>query len=322
LTDTVAEPGTFVPVPNWASLPLGFSFRGDANSVAVDSKDFVYVFNRGPQPIIIFDSSGNFVDSWGEGEFDNPHSIRIDADDNLYLVDSRPGHTVQKRTKDGTLLLQLGTRGEFEPRQSGRYFNAPTDVAVHPDTSEIFVSDGYGNSRIHRFSAQGEHIVSWGEIGSEPGQFYVPHNLAFLDDERLIVADRENFRLQIFSVDGEFLDQWHSFRPSAVVVSKDRRFVFVGAIGPAPAYSDLPHLGRTVSVFTPDGQLIQTIGSPLSGFGADQFTAPHGMAFDSEGSLYVAEVSRTWLVNLMGEPPPLGEILSLRKWRCESDVKS
>jgi DNA-binding beta-propeller fold protein YncE len=322
LTEASRTAPGYVPIPNWGGLPLGFSFHGDANAVAVDSADTVYVFNRGPRPVLIFDTSGRLVGGWGDGEFDNPHSIRIDADDNLYLVDARPGHMVQKRSKDGDLLLQLGTRGEPAERQSGRFFNAPTDVAIHPLTSEIFVSDGYGNSRIHRFSPHGDHIASWGEIGSEPGQFYVPHSLAFLDDERLIVCDRENFRLQIFDVNGKFIEQWHSFRPSTVVVSADRSCVFVGAIGPAPAYSDLPGLGRTVSVLSPKGELIDHIGSPVSGLAPDQFTAPHGMALDSVGSLYVAEVSRTWLVNLMGEPPPLGEVISLRKWRLSTGVES
>jgi DNA-binding beta-propeller fold protein YncE len=315
LTDVFDSSLQYVPVANWGALPLGFSFNGDGNAVAVDSNDLVYVFNRGPRPILIFDADGKLLGGWGDGQFDNPHSIRIDAADNLYLVDARPGHTVQKRSKDGELLLQIGSRGEPAERQSGKFFNAPTDVAIHPVTSEIFVSDGYGNSRIHRFSPEGEHSLSWGEIGSEPGQFYVPHSLAFLDDERLIVCDRENFRLQLFTVDGEFIEQWHSFRPSTLAVSADREHVFVGSIGPAPSYSDLPGLGRTVSVLSPKGELLQTLGSRVSGPGPDQFTAPHGMAIDSQRSLYVAEVSRTWLVNLMGEPPPLGEVISLRKWR-------
>ncbi len=310
---------TYEPVPRWGNLPLGFSFNGDANAVAIDSDDRVYVFNRGANPIVIFDSQGNFLDSWGAGEFDNPHSIRIDSSDNLYLVESRPGHVLQKRTKDGELLFQIGTRNEPAERQSGHYFNAPTDVAIHPVTSEIFVSDGYGNSRIHRFSTEGEHILSWGEVGSAEGQFYVPHSLAFLDEERLIVCDRENFRLQIFSIDGEFLDQWHSFRPCNVVVSRQFGLVYVGELGPAPAYRDLPRLGRTIAILDREGHEVGRIGSSLSGFGPDQFTCPHGMALDSRGDLYVAEVARTWMVNLMGEAPPLGEVISLRKWRQTSE---
>ena len=110
LTDVSDSSLEYVPVANWGALPLGFSFNGDGNAVAVDSNDLVYVFNRGPRPILIFDADGKLLGGWGDGQFDNPHSIRIDAADNLYLVDARPGHTVQKRSKDGELLLQIGSR--------------------------------------------------------------------------------------------------------------------------------------------------------------------------------------------------------------------
>ena len=155
----------YEPIAQWGALPDGVSFGGDANAVAVDSNDHVYVFNRGPRPLLIFDSDGKLTGGWGEGEFDNPHAITIDEQDNLYLVDSRVGHFIQKRTKDGELLMQIGTRGQPATRHSGEYFHGPTDVAVHRTTGELFVSDGYGNSRIHRFSADGEHIQSWGESG-------------------------------------------------------------------------------------------------------------------------------------------------------------
>lgn len=321
MIDTPSTSVDYEPVANWGRLPMGFSFNGDATAVAVDSEDLVYVFNRGPRPILIFDSSGELCGGWGDGEFDNAHSIRIDKDDNLYLTESRPGHVMQKRSKSGELLLEIGSRRLPAERQSGRYFNGPTDVAVHPVSKDIFVSDGYGNSRIHRFSAEGEHMLSWGEVGGGPGQFYVPHALAFLDDERLVVCDRENFRLQIFGVDGEYFDQWHSFRPSTIAVLESAGLIFVGELGPAQGYSDLPRLGRTIAVLNFNGELVARLGSPLSGFGPDQFTAPHGMAIDSKGDLYVAEVARTWMVNLMGEPPPFGELISLRKWQSTQHSK-
>jgi sugar lactone lactonase YvrE len=129
------------------------------------------------------------------------------------------------------------------------------------------------------------------------------------------VCDRENFRLQIFTTDGQFIEQWHAFRPSTVVFSPEDGLLFVGELGPAPGYRDLPRLGRTIAVLDSEGQLVERVGSPFSGFSPNQFTAPHGMALDSRGDLYVAEVARTWMVNLMGEDPPLGEIISLRKWR-------
>ncbi|MGH7945774.1 MAG: hypothetical protein ACREF9_12305, partial [Opitutaceae bacterium] len=124
------------PIPHWARVPHGMSFCGDATSVAVDSKDNVYVFNRGSRPMMIFDKSGAFVASWGAGEFDRPHGIAIDGDDNLYLVDDG-GHFVQKRTREGKVLMTIGQRGNGSEPFSGAPFNRPTDVAINPATGDI-----------------------------------------------------------------------------------------------------------------------------------------------------------------------------------------
>ena len=176
---TTTSQTKYEPVSGWAKLPMGVTFRGDATSIAVDSKDNVYVFNRGTEPIAVFDVDGNFLRGMGHDEFVRPHGIEIDRNDDLYLVDD-DGHFVQKRTNDGQVVFTIGTKGQPCDWQSGGMFNRPTDVAIHPETGELFVSDGYGNSRIHKFDPDGQHMMSWGEPGTDPGQFSLPHNLSLI----------------------------------------------------------------------------------------------------------------------------------------------
>ena len=104
----------FEPVPNWAKLPMGISFYGDCGGGATDSKDNVYVFNRGTDPVCVFDESGNFIRSFGHDEFDRPHGIEIDKEDNIYLVDDGPGNFVQKRDNNGKIVLCCAINGVWK----------------------------------------------------------------------------------------------------------------------------------------------------------------------------------------------------------------
>jgi len=198
---------------HWGKLPKGLAF-GPLSAVAVDSKDRVYVFHRADPPIFVFDPSGGYVGSLGSGLIREPHGIAASTDDHLYLAD-REGHEVLKLTTSGQVVLRLGSK-DHPSWQSP--FNHPTDVAVSP-TGDIYVSDGYGNSRIHRFTAQGELIASWGEPGSARGQFKVPHGISIDRHERVYVCDRDNHRIQIFSADGTFITEWTGFfRPMDIFI--------------------------------------------------------------------------------------------------------
>jgi len=304
----------FEPVPGWGLLPHGMTFRGDATSVAVDSEDNVYVFNRGPVPMVVFDRDGNYLTGWGEGDFTRPHGATFDADNNVYLVDD-DGHFVQKRTRDGSVLLTIGERGKGSPKESGEPFNRPTGIAVHPRTGELFISDGYGNSRVHRYDPNGQYMESWGSSGSMPGMFSLPHSICMLGEDRLVVSDRENFRLQVFSTDGEFIEQWHIHHPMTTLQGRgDDDSLYVGEMGPPPVQAGVPNLGNNVAVLSSAGEFVTRFGGSLPGPGPDQFTAPHGIAIDSQGSVYVAEVAWTFWYSRQPNPP-LGEVPSLRKWR-------
>jgi sugar lactone lactonase YvrE len=298
-------------VPNWPLIPHGLTFHGEATSVGVNSKNEIHIFNRGPVPMMVFDRDGNYLRGWGEGDFDVAHCISFDADDNMYLVD-RDGSFVQKRSPDGEVLLTLGTRGQPAVAFSGECFNWPTDAVVHPGTGEIFVSDGYNNGRIHRFAPDGSHILSWGKCGADPGHFQLPHGLCVLDDDRVVVCDRENFRLQIFTVDGEFLGLVWMHRPIAIRYHEG--FLYVAESGPNARFKDQPNLGHRVSILDLDGNVVGRFGAAEPGTGPGQFVAPHGIAVDSHGDVYVAEVPYVALVLGYGQPPPLGELKSLSRW--------
>jgi hypothetical protein len=304
----------YEPVPNWGLLPHGVTFNGDATSVAVDSNDRVYVFNRGPSPIVVFEPDGTFVHAFGEGEYDNAHGLAIDGRDSLYLVDRN--NFVQRRDRDGKVDLTIGERGVAGRPYSGEGFNNPTDVAISARTGELFVSDGYGNAHVHHYRPDGELVRTWGGIGDGVGQFSLPHGIEFLDDERLIVCDRENHRLQVFSLDGTFLEQWHSHRPSGVRRSSANGFLYVAEAGPGVrGRAHLPNLGHRIAIYSTSGERLGQFGNPFPGYGPDQFLSPHAVAVDSNASVYIAEVNRTLSVEVLGEEPPRGERPSLRKWR-------
>jgi DNA-binding beta-propeller fold protein YncE len=266
---------TYRLVEGWGKLPEGWIFTQVAG-VAVDSKDKVYVFNRGKHPVVIFDLAGNFLGSWGEGVFKTPHGIFIDKDDNIYLADAGD-HTVRKFTYDGKILMTLGTKDK--PGLNGSPFDRPTGVAVS-GVGEIYVSDGYGNRRVHRFSPDGKLMMSWGKEGTGPGQFALPHGVFVDKQDRVLVADRENHRIQIFTPDGKFITQWPDFRehmPCTLFIDKDD-IIYI------------PELRQRISILNIKGEVLARWGKDESTSEPGYFFAPHTAGTDSRGDLYIGEV--------------------------------
>jgi sugar lactone lactonase YvrE len=271
-------------VEGWLKIPEGWTFP-DVPSVTIDSKDRVYIFSRGTtHPIGIFDSNSKLLTWWGGGHFDNAHAGCIGPDGN---------HTVTKFSPEGKLLMTLGTKGKpsntgFANRSGGMRdglaailggppFNRPTGVALLSN-GNIYVSDGYGNCKVHVFSPDGKLLFSWGEPGTGPGQFMLCHSIWIDRQDRVWIGDRENSRIQIFTPEGKFITEWRDvWRPTAVWIDKEDT-VYVS------------ELDRRVSIFTIDGKLLTRWDSP----GADDETAllvaPHGIAVDSKGDIYVCEV--------------------------------
>ena len=207
----------------------------DVTAVAVDSADNVYLFCRGDAPIRVFDRAGRFLRSFGQGLFVRPHGLHISADDTLYCIDEG-SHCVLILTPAGELLGRIGGP-EAAPFMSGGPFNRCTNVAIGP-TGDIYVADGYGNARVHRYSPDGKLLMSWGEPGVAPGQFNVVHDICCDRAGRIYIADRENHRIQIFDADGVWLDQWHDLhRPCGLAMAnRDEPVFYVGELGPDWAY--------------------------------------------------------------------------------------
>jgi DNA-binding beta-propeller fold protein YncE len=300
----------FEPIPGWGQLPEGWRYV-ECAGVAVDAKDNVFVFTRGEHPVIVFDRDGRFLRSWGEGMVRRAHAITIDADGAVWLTDDLH-HTVRKFTADGKLLT-IGDPDKPSELQGGKPFNRPTHVAICPRTGYLFVSDGYGNSRVHKYAPDGRHVVSWGEPGTDPGQFNLPHNLATDADGLVYVADRENHRVQIFDGQGRYQAQWNNLhRPCGLFAGRpDGDHFYIGELGPdLPVNLSTPNLGPRVTVLDSKGERVCRFGRRGEDPGA--FIAPHCLVTDSRGDLYVGEVSYT--SRGQHETPPR-EIRSLQKFR-------
>src|SRR3954466_5844856 len=293
-------------VENFAKLPDGWQLT-DVASVAVDSKDRVYVFNRGAHPMVVLDREGNFLRSWGEGLFSRPHGLHIDADDNLYCTDDGD-HTVRKCTTDGKVLLTIGIPEKPSPFMSGDPFHRCTHTALSPK-GEIYVSDGYGNARVHKFTPDGKLMKSWGEPGTDPGEFNIVHNIATDADGFVYVADRENHRVQVFDGNGRYETQWNNLhRPCALCCcgGKQPNFV-IGELGPGMAVNrKVPNLGPRLSIVDAQGKRIARLGGENGpGLEAGKFLAPHGIALDSKGDIYLGEVGVTdWKTSFPDTPMP------------------
>jgi DNA-binding beta-propeller fold protein YncE len=288
----------------WGVLPAGWSWK-EVVAIATDSNDRVFVFDRGEHPVTIFDRGGAWLGAWGEGLFARPHGITIGPDDTVYCTDDLQ-HVVRKLTPDGRLLLTMGVPGipsntgatsvDYRTiRRAGPPFHFPTNLAVSP-TDELYVSDGYGNSRIHKFAPDGRLLLSWGEPGAGPGQFHVPHGIAVDRLGTVYVADRENCRVQLFNSDGEFVTEWSDMaRPCEVFIDKRddvwvaelgfRAGMWPGTTAPAPDAT-----GGRVSIFDSHGKLKARWGGGQNPCDSGDFFAPHDVWVDSHGDAYISEV--------------------------------
>ncbi len=294
----------YEPIVDWAKLPSGYTWT-EVSAVATDSQDRVYVFNRGDHPVIVFAPDGTFLRSWGEGLIARAHGITIGPDDYVYTVDDLD-HTVRKFTLDGELLLTLGTSGRPSDtgatsidyrtiKRSAGPFYFPTNLALGPN-GEMYIADGYGNARVHKFASDGRLLHSWGEPGAGPGQFHVPHGIVVDAAGTLYVADRENSRIQLFDGDGEYQGEWTDIaRPCQVFIAPGgdiyvaelgyRSGIWPGSSPPSPDAT-----GGRLSIFARDRTLRACWGGGLDPCAAGDFFAPHDVCVDSRGDIYVAEV--------------------------------
>lgn len=266
----------FRPVTGWpsgGSAAPGYG-TGAVSAVATDRQGRVFVFQRAPVPVLVFQRDGAFVRSWGAGEFTSPHGCRIDPEGNLWLTDNAD-HRVLKYTPEGKLLATFGTQGQAG--EDATHFNKPTDVAFAPN-GDFYVSDGYGNSRVVRFSRAGKYLGAWGRKGTGEGEFNLPHSVVIDRTGKVYVADRENARVQVFTAEGKFLTQWRDTgHPYGLYLTPDQRLLVTDG------------LANTLSVYDLNGKRLSRVGA--TGTGPGEYQLPHLLNVDDQGAVYVCEIT-------------------------------
>lgn len=268
------EPATpaldYRPVPDFFHLPLDEHFVEPAG-VAVNSKGHIYVFHRGKHPLMEFDPSGKFLRSIADDLFVTAHMVRVYADDNLWTTDVG-SHVVLKLSPEGRVLLALGRMRI--PGDDVLHFNQPTDVALDRE-GNIYVADGYGNSRVLKFDRYGNPLMGWGMKGTGPGQFDLPHTIV-IDGDLVYVGDRENARIQIFDTRGQYLREWRLEHPFGLVITLDHFIYMADAIA-----------GRILKIDR-DGKVVGVFRGPEPS--RSPHFDPHQIAVDKDGSIFSAEV--------------------------------
>jgi hypothetical protein len=260
----------------WGDLPDG---KSRVTDVTVDSRGHVFALLRYDPlvddpgtPVIELDRGGVRVAAWGGDLIADSHMLACSRDDRLYIVD-RDAHEIVICSRDGQRLGGIG--GRHRPLEP---FNHPTDVAFGAD-GEVFVSDGYAGAKVHRFDSGGRAIASWGELGDGPGEFLNPHAVWILNDGRVVVVDRENNRLQVFTSDGKFLDAWSGFKQPLDIWGDAEDNLFVTDLVPS-----LTMLAR-------DGKRVGRCRPVLNG--------AHGIWGDRDGNIFLAEPNPSRLTRLV-----------------------
>jgi DNA-binding beta-propeller fold protein YncE len=292
-------PTTFQPVPelpyrlqpDFFELPNGANF-GEASAVAVNSRGHIFLFQRVKPMLSEYDPKGKFLRSLGEGLFTVPHGLRIDAEDNLWTTDVG-SHVVLKLSPEGRVLMVLGRKDNGA--EADWLFNRPADIAFDRD-SNIYVADGYGNSRIVKFDKTGRYLKSWGTFGDAPGQFELPHAIVIDKEDHVYVADRENQRIQIFDIDGKFLKQWTGIGyPYGLAITSDQHILMADG-----------GFDRIIKLDS-DGKIIGALGEP--GHAPGQFAWAHTLTVGADGKLYVAD-TLNWRFQVFAPTHSTGKMAS------------
>lgn len=265
--------------------------------VCVDANDNVYLLSRGNPPVVVLSKEGGCRECFGEGIFERAHGVFLTSNGDVYGVDDA-GHAAYLFDRDRKLVMTLGNKGL--PSNSGCVnkdyktivhgappFNYPTNLIV-AGNGDIYVTDGYGNARVHRFAPDGTLRSSWGEPGTGHGCFNLPHGLASGSNNLLYVADRQNNRIQIFTLDGGFVDEWTGFERPADIWIRDE-IVYVAECKRTSSYDEHP---SRVSILDMSGNLLARLESPGKYEPEVGHRTAHGIAVDSEGSIYVCEVGK------------------------------
>lgn len=284
-------------VPDWLNCPEDLPWEA-VLGVWVDERDRIWVYTRATPSVRVFSADGEFLFSWLDDSKGGAHHLKMDCEGHVWLADLEQ-HTVRKFTRDGQPVLTLGTPGEFGTDETHLY--APTDIAI-ASNGDIFVADGYGNSRVVHFDQDGRFIKSWGKPGTAEDEFSLPHAVAIDSNDRIYVADRNNVRIQVFSIDGELLDSWTNIIvPWGFWISASDDIWVCGSTpmtwGNDPYYPRFP-LGcppkdQVLVKFDSTGRVQRVWSAPKGSDGEEQpgeLNWVHCLAFDSSGNLYCGEI--------------------------------
>jgi DNA-binding beta-propeller fold protein YncE len=264
--------------PNaWKQMPAGWAF-GRVSMVGNDAQGNVYVLHRNLDidPLIVFDANGNYLRSWGKGVIGDPHGVRVDRENNVWVVDR--ANAILKYTTDGKLLMTLGTKGMRGT--DDKTFDRPTDIAWDSQ-GNAYVSDGYGNSRVVKFDKNGKFVMSWGTPGSGPGQFSTVHSIGFDSKDRAYVSDRENNRIQIFDSNGKLIKIWnHLGSTQGIWISpKDEMYILTHRNNVENITADTL-AGRLMRIDVETGKVLASMESP-----------GHSVNGSPNGDIYVASLT-------------------------------
>lgn len=260
---------------NWARLPDGTTWNGNTSWITADGKGQVLVLVRTAPYFRFFTRDGTFVKAVGDdGLFQSAHSVTIDPQGSLWVTDSA-AHVVQKFSPEGRLLMTLGRKGVAGDNQSRDSFNQPNHVAVAPN-GDIYVSDGYQNSRVVHFSGDGTFVRTIGGVkGSQPGQLQLPHGVALDSRGRILVNDSDNRRVSIFDKDGRFVESWPFPSRGGIAVAADDT-VYISDVNAG------------IVNIVKNGKLIDSVMADRA----------HGMGIDTDGSIYVSGASRMTVMKI------------------------
>ena len=282
----------YVAVPDPFRLPAGMTMGG-TSGVAINSQGHIFVLHRGPGPLMEFDADGTFIRALGDGFFDRPHGLRIDAEDNIWTTDVA-GHVVYKMNRDGRIVLVLGVRGTAGDRH--RYghlqlFDEPNDVAFAPN-GDVFVVQGHGKGepRVIRFDRDGNFITAWGRKGKAPGEFDIAHAVAIDAKGLVYVADRNNQRIQVFDPDGTFVrESKHPGTPCGLFITPDQHIWLAHG-----------HAGQVLKLDL-NGNVLGVTGRQGKALG--QFGEAHTIAVSATNEVYVAD-TLNWRVQKFVKKAP------------------
>jgi DNA-binding beta-propeller fold protein YncE len=265
----------------WPQLPEGWNF-GMTSGVSVDREDNVWVFNRGQRPVIQFDQQGKMLRSFGEGVINSSHGVAVGPDGGIWAVDVG-ANTVFKFSPEGRIQFVIGHVGGGAGTNEDKYgFNKPTGVAFD-SKGNVYVSDGYANTRVVKYSPEGEYLMHWGKPGAGAGEFNLVHDVAIDANDHVYVADRTNKRVQVFDSDGKYLNKWTDVGTPWGLDYEASEDVIYMADGE----------NNQVTKLNLDGQVLGILGS--FGKAPGKFDFAHHLDVDSRGNIYVAEI-KNWRV--------------------------